>query len=248
VDRASEIPTLASPGLTSPGGRAYSGIKMLAPRKIFVFDRKELLVLTFLSVTVAFFSFTLGVHLGKTVAPATGVSGDGHAQGVTGDEDPLPNRQEFVERGKGVEQEADMALSQSLHTEVAKTGIKLDVQRQVDLPEQPRTVEAGKTTLKKPAATLSKSELKRIEKLTPEGRYTLQVGSFPSMEEAQGMMDKLEKAGMTPALKAADLKDLGRRYRVFVGKYDSKDAATAAGNRFRDEKVIDSYVVQNRSE
>lgn len=212
---------------------------MVAPRKIFVFDRKELLVLTLLSVTVAFFSFTMGVHLGKTVAPATGIPGDNHAHGVTAEEDPLPNRQEFVERGKGVEQEADLALSQSLHTEVAKTGMKLDVPRQVELPEAPRTVEAGKTTL-------SKRELRRIEK--SEGRYTLQVGSYPSMEEAQGMMDRLEKAGMTPALKAADVKNLGRRYRVFVGRFDSKDAAAAAGNRYQAEKVIESYVVQNRAE
>lgn len=221
---------------------------MVAPRKIFVFDRKELLVLTLLSVTVAFFSFTLGVHLGKTVAPATGLPGDTHAHSVSGDEDPLPNRQEFVERSKGVEQEADLALSQSLHAEVAKTGIKLDTQRQVDLPKQAKTVEAGKTTTETPATTLSQSELKRIAKIQPDGRYTLQVGSYPSMEEAQSVMDRLEKAGMAPALKAADLKNMGRRYRVFVGKFDSKDAAAAAGDKYRSDKVIESYVVQNRSE
>ncbi len=214
---------------------------MSAPRKIFVFDRKELMVLSFLSVTVAFFSFTMGIHLGKTVAPATGVLTEEHAHGLETDEDPLPNRQEFVERSKGIDQEADLALSKSLHDEVEKTGIRLEVSRQVELPQAARTVEAGKTTLQK-------RELKKISESTPDPKYTLQVGSYPSIEEAQKVVERLQKSGMTVSLRAADLKSLGRRYRIFVGKFESKDAAVAAGDQYREKKFIESYVVSNRAE
>jgi cell division protein FtsN len=227
--------TLALTGAIGP----FILFLMTNPRRIFVFDKKELLVLSTLSVTVAAFSFTLGVHLGKTVSTADLVTHEQRVEGVEGQEDPLPNRQEFVERGKGVDHEADLALSQSLHTEVSKTGIKIENAKDVDLPTETKTKSAG-------ATTLSHAELKKISQITPEGRFTLQVGSFPSENEAKALLKKFEEQGTSGQIQEAEVKNVGKRYRLFVGAFDSKDAAQTAGKKYQAEKLIENFMVTSR--
>ena len=192
-------------------------------------------------MTVAVFSFTMGVHLGKNVIGGTGVTEEHAAESLKSEEDALPNRQEFVERGKGVDQESDLALSQSLHGEVSKTGIRLEVNRPVDLPTAPKSPQAG-------ATTTAREELKKISRITLEGRFTLQVASFPTQAEAAQAVDRLEKAGAMAFMKEAEVKNVGKRYRIFLGKFDSKEAAVVAGNEYKAKKLIDGYLVQNHHE
>ncbi len=223
-------------------------------QRLFIYDRKEMGVLILLAVMVSVFAFTLGVHLGKKVGlKMPGQGADTHSAATQGDE--LPNRQELTEHGKGVQQAVEESLNQSLHDEVGRTGIKLEVPRQVDLPSNPaKRAEKSEKTEK---ATAEKSDAASPAAIAgvpaalrpaPEGVFTLQIGSHPNLDEAKDQVDALEKLGFKPYLRAAEVKGKGKWFRIFLGGYPSKDAAEKAGQKYQSEQVVESFVVSKISE
>ncbi|MGZ3689765.1 MAG: SPOR domain-containing protein, partial [Bdellovibrionota bacterium] len=138
---------------------------------------------------------------------------------------------EIAEQSKGVDTVIDESLNQELHDEVAKNGLKLGNSRQVDLPKEPKSDNGGATTLKS------------HEPATVAGNFTLQVGSHPALEEAKNQMTKLEEHGLKPFLKEVELGGKGKWYRVYLGDFASKDTAEKAGEKYRSEQVIRSFIV-----
>ena len=209
-------------------------------------------VLILLGLMIAVFAFTLGVHLGKKVSPKSSFDVGKEASSLGGAEDAIPNNVEIAEQAKGAQQAADESLDQAAHDEVERTGIKLDVPRQVNLPGKVRSQNAGATT--DAAIAEHKAEdpgLKAIPaamRPAPAGKFTLQIGSHRLLDEAKGQADRVESHGLQPFLRAADIKGKGKWYRIFVGGYPSKDAATKAGNKYRDQGLIDSFVVSKFAE
>lgn len=209
--------------------------------RLFIYDRREIAVLILLGVMVALFAFTLGVHLGKRVHP--------HALGVVPRDtrsaetvpDQIPNRQELTEQGKAAPQAGDEALTQALHDEVSKTGVKLDTPRQVELPDEPISENAGATTLKRAATSAPKA--------TPRsaGHYTLQVGSYQTQGEAETQLKALAAHDLKAALKPVEIQGKGTWFRVYVGTFGSRDEAQTAGARYKSRKVIGSFVVANQA-
>src|SRR5262245_49468076 len=121
---------------------------MQQKQRVFIYDRKEMGVLTLLGVMVAVFAFTLGVHLGKKVAAQPkNPAQTGETAPVATVPDQVPEARDLHEQAKGVEQAADETLSQSLKEEVGQTGVKTEKPVQVDLPKKPKTENAGATTL-----------------------------------------------------------------------------------------------------
>lgn len=115
-------------------------------KRLFIYEGKELTVLLILGSAVAAFAFTMGVHLGKRMGPKT-AGGQSETQILGGSPDALPNRQEIADQNKGVNQAADETLQKSLHEEVARTGLKLESSRQIDLPGKTKNDQAGATSL-----------------------------------------------------------------------------------------------------
>jgi len=109
---------------------------MSTNQRVFIYDRKEIWVLILLGIMIAVFAFTLGVHLGKRVGVKGQVANTTEPKAVTTIKDNLPNEKELSEQVKVVGQVADESLSQSLHEELERTGLKVDVSRQVDLPRK----------------------------------------------------------------------------------------------------------------
>jgi septal ring-binding cell division protein DamX len=200
------------------------------PRKqvLFIYDRKEMIILIFLGMMVAVFAFTLGIHLGKKVGPK-GLAPDlPDTHTVATLSDKTPNRQELQEQSKGAAQ-VDETVSQELHDEVMKTRLKISSARQVDLPKGTRSSGGGATTLKSEGV--------------PAGAYTLQVGSHPGESEAQAQLKNLEKQGLPAFMKEVELKGKGKWYRVYVGGYETRDEADQAGRKFHSRKLIRSFIV-----
>ncbi len=211
-------------------------------------------VLILLALMVSVFAFTLGVHLGKRVGlKLPGAGGDTHAAATVGDE--LPNRQELTEHGKGVQQAVEESLNQTLHDEVGRTGIKLEVPRQVDLPSkapQPKS-EAAETQHSTPtegsnAAVAAIAGVPAALRAAPEGAFTLQIGSHPNLDEAKDQVEAIEKLGLKPYLRAAEVKGKGKWFRIFLGGFSTKDAAEKAGEKFQSEQVVESFVVSKITE
>ena len=256
-------------------------------QRLFIYDRKEMGVLVLLGLVVALFAFTLGVHLGKRIGPRGAISQlPIETIPIPTQADKTPNRQELTEQAKGVSLAVEESMNQVLHDEVARTGVKLDTLRQIELPDKAHNKTGGATTLtsthnihgenaKDPnkdglAADNEPTVHSAIEPVTagshamppkkiesveqaakPEsagGKFTLQVGSYPTAEEAQPLIQSLEKLETKPYLKEVDLKEKGKWFRVFLGSYDSKEAAMEAGTRYQSAKTIASFIVSKHAE
>lgn len=238
-------------------------------QRLFIYDRREMVVLILLSVMVALFAFTLGVHLGKRVvpqaAPVTAEAPTTHA--IETQDDALPNRQDMTDQAPAADPAADEALGRSLHEEVARSGIQLDKPRPTELPRdtvrgaptKARSQPAPKAIAKAPPAVVEKSEVAEAKQTfgetsadqaisasrreSPPGHFTLQVGSFPSLEEARPSVEALEKVGLRPFVREAEVKGKGRWFRVYVGGYANREDAQKAGQRYTTEQMVESFLV-----
>lgn len=219
-------------------------------QRLFIYDRKEMGVLILLGVMVALFAFTLGVHLGKRIGPTGVVDEADDVISAPTQPDENPDRQELAEQGKGVPQAADETLNQSLHDEVARTGIKLDTPRPVELPEDARSKEGGATTLDpvtgEVVPPLALEQIPAASRKAPEGNFTLQVGSHQTLAEARDQVDALEVLGMQPHLRPVDLKGKGRWYRVYLGGFATREEAENEGLQMKAKHAIESFLVSNR--
>ncbi len=256
---------------------------------MFIYDRKEVTVLTVLGVMVALFAFTLGVHLGKKVRGGLGSWTGPDAQSVDTATDKIPEPGDLTEQSKGAFGAVDDTLSHMLRDEVEKAGLKLDQGRQIDLPKGTVSKEGGATTEYKAkdladapaaqahseaAAPAPKAEALHAapkaeaahaapkadsvpsapkgsaptqptasEAAMPSGKFTLQVGSHPSLAESVEQMERLKAQGLEAFRKSVDLKEKGLWHRVYLGGYASKEDAEKAGAKFRDQHLVESFVV-----
>jgi len=243
-------------------------------QRFYIYGRKEVGVLLLLGTVVAIFAFTLGVHLGKKVGlegPGT-PTGEAEPLGTTGDK--TPGNQELAEQQKNVQEAAEETLNQSLHDEVAKRGVKLDVQRQIELPKESKKI--PEATAEKPVDTTgghnshpeaghgeapdaihedhaahgsaAKSDSPAKNEgdeavSTEDGKFSIQVGSYPSSGEANAQSEVLEKKGLHPFSKEVTVPKIGVRYRLFVGKFKTKAAAEDAAKEYKSQGAIKSYVI-----
>lgn len=100
-------------------------------------------VLILLGAMIAVFSFTLGIHLGKKIAPI--LTGDEHkTPNIDGANDAVPSREEIADQTKGrtpLVPEVAGTLEDSLKKEVQENGLKLDNPRETKIPETTRAEE-----------------------------------------------------------------------------------------------------------
>ena len=89
-------------------------IPMTEKAKIFIYERREMTVLLILGVLVAFFAFTLGVHLGKEVGGAPQIHTPADPALATPVDDKLAPRQELSEQSRVAPKVADEVLDQSV--------------------------------------------------------------------------------------------------------------------------------------
>jgi cell division septation protein DedD len=224
-------------------------------QRLFIYDRREVVTLIALGLMVAAFAFTLGVHLGKRVVARTGIPEVTDASQIPTLQDSVPNKQELKEQSKDAQNAVDDELTRSLHQEVTDSGVKLKAPRQVELPTETKSKTAGATTLE----NSDKTNLKSLQRLgqainpsdgektlsEPSGKYTLQVGSYPTEEEAKERVDSLREHGLNPFLRQAEVKGLGLRYRLFVGGFASREEAEKSGKEYQAQHVIHSFLVSN---
>ena len=256
-------------------------------QRMFIYDRKEVTVLTVLGVLVALFAFTLGVHLGKKVRGGLGSWTGPDAQSVDTSTDKIPEPGDLTEQSKGAFGAVDDTLSHMLRDEVEKAGLKLDQGRQIDLPKGTVSKEGGATTEYKAkdlaeAPSVPKADPKVAQPEAPahsdaahaapkadsvpsapkgsapaqpaapeaamtSGKFTLQVGSHPTLAESVEQMDRLKAQGLEAFRKSVDLKEKGLWHRVYLGGYASKEEAEKAGTKFRDQHLVESFVVTRSS-
>ncbi len=73
-------------------------------------------------------------------------------------------------------------------------------------------------------------------------RYTLQVASHPSMEQARAEMDRLRGLGLDPHVVAADVPGQGKFYRVRIGKFHTMDQARSNQDVVQQSQSVQTFV------
>ena len=115
---------------------------------LFIYDHRELVTLGMLAVVAGVFMFTLGLHMGKRLGsrPVIEITPN-EGKGFPSVQDKVPNRQELFEQGRQGGEVADRLLGETLKDEVHKNQLRLEVQRQVELPGETKSDRAGATSL-----------------------------------------------------------------------------------------------------
>ena len=116
-------------------------------QRVFIFDHREIIVISALVGTAIVFAFTLGVHLTKQIKVESGNLKDAQAKTLETSADQVPNQVDLVDQKPKANESAEGTLQKSLQTEVKKSGIKIKQGFEVELPTTTKTRAAGATTL-----------------------------------------------------------------------------------------------------
>ena len=108
-------------------------------------------------------------------------------------------------------------------------------------PARPESVATRST----PAA--SHATLPRVPDATSAGgAFTLQLGASPSRDDAERQASRLREKGYAPYIVAAEVPGKGTWYRVRMGSFPSKDAATRYLQDFKRETQAEAFVASTR--
>lgn len=114
-----------------------------------------------------------------------------------------------------------------------------------DKAAAPAATEPEKAAAEPRSEAKPENDAVALHRQAPAGRYTIQIGSFPVLEEARDQADSLEALGLKPYMRQATVR--GKvRYRLFFGGYDSRETADKAGKRYVSQHMIEAYVVSKR--
>ncbi|MEO5968905.1 MAG: SPOR domain-containing protein [Bdellovibrionia bacterium] len=231
-------------------------------QRLFIYDRREMVVLTTLCLVTALFTFTLGIHLGKDVGTPAEASAELVAKHVAAIPDQVPAAQELVGPNKATQQALEESLYQTLHDEVVRTGIHLKAPYQIDLPENSKGHDTGSdseeqttsenedtpsTEGNRKISSVDETETEAApttkESHTEVAPYVIQVGSFPKLKEAEKKISELTHLELKPFMKEVDVKGKGKWFRLYLGNYSTKLAAEKAGKSYIAQHKIKSFIV-----
>jgi cell division septation protein DedD len=85
----------------------------------------------------------------------------------------------------------------------------------------------------------------RPAEAAPGGAFTLQLSAFQTKAEADRFAARLRDRGYAPYIVAAEVPNKGTWYRVRMGSFPSKDAATRYMTDFKGENQLDEFVSGN---
>ncbi|OGW03268.1 MAG: hypothetical protein A2889_09355 [Nitrospinae bacterium RIFCSPLOWO2_01_FULL_39_10] len=97
--------------------------------------------------------------------------------------------------------------------------------------------------VKKTADTRSIKPETRPASASTQLSYTVQVGSFKTMNEASTFKSKLDKKGYHTYITTYDTPD-GKWFRVRIGQFKTKDEAESLTKKLKSEKNLASFITQ----
>ncbi len=84
------------------------------------------------------------------------------------------------------------------------------------------------------------------EATSATGAFTLQLGASPSRDDAERQASRLREKGYAPYIVAAEVPGKGTWYRVRMGSFPTKDAATRYLQDFKRETQAEAFVASTR--
>lgn len=176
---------------------------------LYVFEKKEVLLIFIFMLLIAVTAFVLGVKVGKTFtySDITQVEKDYDQLQFQSDKE-----EEMEEQVVPEEIPADVTnklLEDSLKEELAR--------------EEARLNEASSTQTQE--MTVPTTSVKEATTPSLEGKYTIQLGSHRSYEEAEQFARGFTVRGYNPIIKETEIPGKGIWFRVSIGAFDSVSEA-----------------------
>jgi cell division septation protein DedD len=138
--------------------------------------------------------------------------------------------------------QADAKQADAKQADVKQADVKQADVKQADavelprLPKAPQLIPAGKPQV---VAAVAAAQAKKAD-----GHFTLQLSAFPERSDAEEFMRKIQSAGYKPFLVVSEIPGKGVFYRVRVGDYATRDAATNAKSEFERKQRMVAYVAK----
>lgn len=176
--------------------------------KVVIFEKKELVLISLLVVVLIATSFTIGVKMGKKISLDTA--------GVTTED------KKTVELKSTVEEDAEKTLSSDAQLTDEEKLRKLMEESKTKLSDELEkfSSEDSKATANDPANQSSAP----AEKNPMAGKYTIQLGSYNTVEEAKQFAEGFTVRGYNPIINEVKIEGKGTWYRVSLGAFDTVEA------------------------
>lgn len=192
--------------------------------KLFVFDRKEVILIFVFVVVIAATAFTLGVRTGKSISLKKSGYTESDIDQVTLKSDKEEDVDEILE-GENTkispEQLEEMALK--------KVDSNLDAAKQVvTQPVEVTSEDIADSTpqpVKNPETVKTTNETMSVTKAGSKdqysGKYTIQVGSFDNLADAKEFAETFLLRGYDVIIRQKELGARGTYFRVSLGVFDT---------------------------
>jgi cell division protein FtsN len=215
---------------------------------LFIYDWREIIVLALIAITLSIFTFTLGVHWGKGIGHKSSETSTTAVTAVETLPDAIPNKQEFAESEKKIQQTIEDLLTRELHDEVSRTGIRLRTARQTELPEQMKSARSSQpfqdlTPEPEPSPLVQRKIASETAKSNQANPYSLQIGSFQSMEEARDRASRFEGLSHKVFLKETEVAGKGKWHRIYLGEFPNRLAAEKVGKELKLANKVQTFIV-----
>jgi cell division protein FtsN len=182
--------------------------------KVIVFEKKEIILILLFVLVLIITSFTLGIRLGKKL-------------GLT-ESGIIEEDEKVVKLKSGVEEDVDKTLQEESKLSDEEKLRKLMDEQQKLLNENLEQISAepAKEALEK---TLQSASEKSIENsssaVSVTGKFTIQLGSYPNLEEAKQFAEGFSVRGYSPIINETVIAGKGKWYRVSLGVFSTVDEA-----------------------
>jgi septal ring-binding cell division protein DamX len=173
--------------------------------KVIIFEKKEIIIVLIFVVVLIITSFTLGIRLGRKLAL--------NDAGIKSED------VKTVELKSAVEEDADATISED-----SKLTDEEKLKKLMDESKTRLTDELEKfSSEEKPAAVETSGS--SAPQSTMAGKYTIQLGSYNTVDEAKQFAEGFTVRGYSPIINEVKIQNKGTWYRVSLGLFNSVEEA-----------------------
>lgn len=209
---------------------------------LYVFEKKEVLLIFVFMILIAVTSFVLGVKIGKSFTYTEverAVEESARVDMKSTQEEAVQQMMEVENPAKDYEEDVHSRIEEHIRREfeaderrVAPPMPQDKVEQQIEIPQEQPLLQGE--PLESTAPAISENSLR--------GKYTIQVGSHRSKTEAEQFANGFKVRGYDPIINEVEVPGRGIWYRVSIGIFDSisdaRDYAIKEQSLFQGEDYV----------
>lgn len=218
--------------------------------KLYVFSKREVALIFLFMFLIALTSFVFGVKIGKSYSfEAAGFTPQDRAKVdfLSGQEEKVNEVVEEVERTKKdtpkVEvQDINKKLEEHIQVETSGQGKRFEKKPEAEAAPE---ADSGNQMIEPAPGTVveePKSDKPKSIKDQYSGKYTINLGSYRSLEEAEAFAEGFKVRGYNPIINEAELPNRGVWFRVSLGVFETiseaKDFVKKEQSLFQGQEYI----------